>query len=164
MAHFRTATWYLLAGAIAWQAAVGVTELVADAWSSRGTGLLSRFGGEAHHRLARDLGADLAVVESLRAVARPGELALCRFEPRPEAFEPRTGIAARLARLRHALFPSPMVTQAGPAPLPLAESVIQPGQSALLLVFDGEPSPIGRDRWTQVGGGEGFTLWRLEAL
>lgn len=153
--------WWLLAAGLLWQAVAGTARLAGQVWQSRDVGLVARCTEGTDERLRRGLGADLAIVQGLREVAQPGEWLMCRVVFTAEAFDARTGIVARLTRLRHALFPWPLVTNGGAEPIAAAEAATPPGRSTLLLVLDGEPTPNDRTGWHGVARGEGFQAWRL---
>lgn len=153
--------WWLLAAGLSWQAAAGTARLAQQVWQAREVGLAARLTEPTDERLRRGLGADLAIVQGLREVAQPGEWLMCRVVFTAEALDERTGIVARLTRLRHALFPWPLVSNGGAEPIAAAEAATPPGRSTLLLVLDGEPAPGERPGWLCVARGEGFQAWRL---
>lgn len=158
----RRSVWWVLAGAVAWQSVVGTTQLLGRIWQSREIGLGQRLAETGDDRLSRELGADFAIVRTLREVARPGEWVLCRVEFTAAALDERAGSIARLTRLRHALFPAPLVTNGGPDPVAAAEAALPAGQSVLVLVLAGEAAPDGRPGWICVQREPGFQAWRLQ--
>lgn len=158
----RKGAWWLLTAGLVWQSVAGAAALSRRFWQSRDVPLTTRITATTDDRLGRGLGADLAIVQGLRAVARTGEWVLCRVVFTPEALAEHTGLVARLTRLRHALFPWPLVTNGGDDPIVAAEAALPAGQSVLLLVQGDEVAPVGRAGWQCVRRETAFQVWRLE--
>lgn len=158
----RSGAWWLLAVGVAWQALVGTTQLARSVSQSWPIAIGQRLCDSTEERLARVLGEDAAVARALRDAAMPGEWVLARVALTPAALDERTGSFARLTRLRHALFPAPLLVAAGPEPVAAAEAALPAGQSVLLLVVDDEGTPEGRSGWRCVQRQPGFQVWRLQ--
>jgi hypothetical protein len=158
----RQVTWWLLAGGIVWQAIAGGAWVGRTVWEARAVGWDQRVSGTTDERLQRELGAEFAIVRSLRGAARPGEWVLCRFDVTSAVTDELLARAARLTRLRHALFPTPFVADGLAEPMDLAEKAVPSGGSALLLVSAGEPAPDGRPGWTCVARAADHQVWRLQ--
>ncbi len=156
----RNAMRWGIAAALAWQAVVGAVRTVRSVRDDAAVDFARRFDDPSEVRLRRSLGEQSAVAAALRAVARPGEWALVRFEPvaGPE-LEPRI---ARLNLLRHAVFPTPWLVPAGAEPASAAEAALRPGQSVLLLVEGAEPPPADRAGWRCEHRAAAFQIWRLQ--
>jgi hypothetical protein len=157
----RTASTWLLVAALAWQAAAGTAEALCTAWHSRGETIAARLSGDTAERVRARIGADADLAAVLAAVARTGETAYCGVPTAAAAFG-HDGVVIRLTRMRHVLFPTPVLAYGGIDPAAAAEATTHRGASALALVARGEPSPQGRAGWTRLHADEGHEVWRLQ--
>lgn len=160
----RNVGWLLLAAAVGWQALRGSGEALHTAWQGREAGWHARWLADTESRVRRSLGADAEVTRVLAAAARHGEPAWVRIDVVPESFAGEQSLVARLTRMRHVLFPQPVLAYGGDDPVATAEALTPHGASGLVLVRvrAGEAAPRDRAGWSCVHRDDDFEAWRLQ--